>query len=75
MTPDAKPRPPRRHPFFRRPLPPLWFGVIVLASLILFNLVTSSGRGETLDYSAFKTLLSQGRVAEVELAPDIVRGT
>jgi len=48
---------------------------MILASLILFNLVTSSGRAETLDYSAFKTLLTQGRVAEVELAPDIVRGT
>jgi cell division protease FtsH len=48
---------------------------MVLASLILFNLVTSTGHGDTLDYSAFKTLLSQGRVAEVELAPDVVRGT
>jgi cell division protease FtsH len=74
MTPEANPRPPRRRPPFRRPLASLWFGAAILAVLVLFNLVTSSGRRETLDYSEFKSLLAQGRIAEVELGPERVRG-
>jgi cell division protease FtsH len=74
MTPEANTRPPRRRPSFRRPLTSLWFGAAILAVLLLFNLITSSGRRETLDYSDFKSLLAQGRIAEVELGPERVRG-
>ncbi len=74
MTPDASPRPPRRASPFRRPLSSLWFGAGLLAVVVLFSLVTSTSRGETLDYSAFKSLLAQGRIAEVELGPELVRG-
>ncbi len=72
--PDANPRPPRRRPSFRRPLPPLWFGLSIRAVLVLFNVLASHGRGNTIDYSAFKTLLAEGRIAEVELGPEMVRG-
>jgi cell division protease FtsH len=74
MNPDPTPRPPRRRSPFRRPLSSLWFGAGILAVLVLFNLITSTNRGETLDYSAFKSLLAQGRIAEVELGPEFVRG-
>ncbi len=74
MTPDTNPRPPRRRPLFRRPVPSLWFAAGILAVLVLFNLITSTNRGETLDYSAFKSLLAQGRIADVELGPELVRG-
>ena len=74
MTPDANPRPPLRRSPFRRPLSALWFGAGILAVVVLFNLLTSASRGETLDYSAFKSLLAQGRIAEVELGLEFVRG-
>ena len=74
MKPDPTPRPPRHRSPFRRPLSSLWFGAGILAVLVLFNLITSTNRGETLDYSAFKSLLAQGRIAQVELGPELVRG-
>ena len=74
MKPDLTPRPPRRRSPFRRPLSSLWFGAGILAVLVLFNLITSTNRGETLDYSAFKSLLAQGRIAQVQLGPELVRG-
>jgi cell division protease FtsH len=74
MKPDSTPRAPHRRSPFRRPLSSLWFGAGILAVLVLFNLITSTNSGETLDYSAFKLLLAQGRIAQVELGPELVRG-
>ena len=73
MKSEITPRPPRPRAF-RRPFSPLWFAAAVLAALVLVNLVMGSDRGATLDYSEFKSLLAQGRIAEVELGTERVRG-
>jgi cell division protease FtsH len=74
MKSEVTPRPPRRRPTFRRPFSPLWVAAAILAALVLVNLLATPDRGETLDYSEFKSLLAQGRIAEVELGPERVRG-
>jgi cell division protease FtsH len=49
---------------------------VVLALLLVANLTSSVlQRGDTLDYSAFKSLLAQGQIVEVELSTNTVRGT
>jgi cell division protease FtsH len=75
MTPNANGRPPRRRASLRRPFSPIWFGVLLFAMLLLVQGVFSVlRRGETLDYSAFKSLLSQDRIVEVRLGRDDVQG-
>ncbi|ODS54478.1 MAG: cell division protein FtsH [Acidobacteria bacterium SCN 69-37] len=59
----------------RGPISPLWFGAVLFGLLLLANaLSTSLSRAESLDYSAFKSLLAQGRVAEVQISTDVIRG-
>jgi len=63
------PRPPRRA------LSPIWVTVSFLAVFLLVNIVSSALRdGKALEYSEFKSLLQQGRVAEVTLSPESIRG-
>ncbi len=63
------PRPPRRA------LSPVWVTVSFLAVFLLVNIVSSALRdGKALEYSEFKSLLQQGRVVEVTLSPESIRG-
>jgi cell division protease FtsH len=49
--------------------------VSFLAVFLLVNIVSSALRdGKALEYSEFKSLLQQGRVAEVTLSPESIRG-
>jgi cell division protease FtsH len=78
MSPEAQPRPParRRPPQGRRTVSPLWLGVGLFGLFLLINLVATSLRqGQTIDYSQFKTYLAQGRIAEVVVSDDTIRGT
>jgi cell division protease FtsH len=69
------PRQPRRPALFGRQLSPLWFGVVLLGVLLIANAASTLLRqGESLEYSKFKGLLAQGRVTEVQLSKDQVRG-
>jgi hypothetical protein len=75
MTRDSDKKPPRRPGPFRGPFSPLWFGAVLFALLLIANaLSTTFNRTETLDYSAFKSLLAQGRIAEVQLGLETIRG-
>jgi cell division protease FtsH len=75
MTPSTNTRPPRRRGPLRRTLSPMWFAVLFFGLLLLVQGVFSVlGQGETLDYSAFKSLLNQDRVVEVRLSPDRLTG-
>src|SRR5262252_6429480 len=63
------PRPPRRM------FSPVWVTVSFLAVFLLVNLVSAALRdGKALEYSEFKSLLQQGRVVEVTLSPESIRG-
>jgi cell division protease FtsH len=54
----------------------VWFGTVLLALLVVGNLTSSMLQpGDSLDYSAFKSLLAQGQIVEVELSANRVRGT
>ena len=75
MTQDSNQKPPRRPGLFGRPISPLWFGAVLFALLLIANLFSASmNKAETLDYSAFKSLLAQGQIAEVQLSVDTIRG-
>jgi hypothetical protein len=65
----------RRRPPGRRPISPVWFGVGLLALFLLINLASGAFKeGKPLEYSEFKSLLAQGRVAEVVVSEDSIRG-
>ncbi len=76
MTREPNPKqPPRRPGAFRGSISPLWFGAVLFGLLLLANaLSTTLNPTEPLDYSAFKSLLSQGRIAEVQISTDTIRG-
>ena len=70
--PRARRRPP---PTTRRPVSPVWVGLGLLVLLMLFNLVAAALReGSALQYSEFKSYLTQGRVSEVVIGADAIRG-
>jgi cell division protease FtsH len=56
-------------------LSPIWFGVALFGVLLVANLATAFlHQGETLDYSAFKSLLAQGQIVQVQLSKDQITG-
>jgi cell division protease FtsH len=77
MSSDATPRPPRRRRTPRkRSFSPLWLGALLVGLLLLANLTSSIVQDdETIDYSAFKSLLAQGQVVEIQLGPETIEGT
>src|SRR5690606_7288566 len=76
MTRDQNPKPPRRPGLFPGRVSPLWFAAVLFGLLLLANVFSSAfDQTETLDYSAFKSLLAQGRVAEAELGTELITGT
>ena len=69
---ESRPRP--RLPL-RRPVSPIWFGVIFFGLVVLGQLAFALLRQtQTLDYSQFKTLLAQGQIVELRLSRDTVQG-
>jgi cell division protease FtsH len=60
----------------RRPFSPIWFGAGIFVLLVIIQMVGASlGKGKTLDYSEFKSQLTQGRLAEVVIGVDTIHGT
>ncbi|MFI5178338.1 MAG: ATP-dependent zinc metalloprotease FtsH [Vicinamibacterales bacterium] len=79
MSPETNgPSPLRRNPAPRPPrrlFSPVWLIASFFALFLLVNLVTSTLRdGKALEYSEFKSLLQQGRVVEVTLSDESIRG-
>jgi cell division protease FtsH len=70
-------------PLRRRPTPkpprrvfsPMWLTLSFFAAFLLVNLVSTMLQGgKVLEYSEFKSLLQQGRVVEVTLSDEAIRG-
>jgi cell division protease FtsH len=55
--------------------PPFWYWLLVPAVFILFQAVAAFQAGQPLAYSEFKQLLHAGKVSEVTLSDDAIRGT
>jgi cell division protease FtsH len=77
MTPQNPDRQsPRRRPPFGRSFSPLWLGVSLFALLLLANVFSAAlNQAQTLQYSQFKELLKQGRIADATIGPETIRGT
>jgi len=74
QRPSRQPNRPRTPP--KQTLSPLWIGVGLIGLFLLVNLFASSLQtGRALQYSEFKSLLSQGQVTEVVIGVDTIRGT
>ncbi|HSG00245.1 MAG TPA: ATP-dependent zinc metalloprotease FtsH [Vicinamibacterales bacterium] len=74
QRPPRQPNRPRTPP--KQPFSPLWIGVSLVGLFLLVNLFSSSLQsGRALQYSEFKSLLSQGQVTEVVIGIDTIRGT
>jgi len=53
----------------------MWFGVALFGVLLIANVASAFlKQGQSLDYSAFKTLLAQGQIVEVQLSKDSITG-
>jgi cell division protease FtsH len=75
-TPEQEGRPsgPRR-PAASRTFSPLWLVAGLLVLLVIVNgLAAVVGQGEEIQYSQFKTLVNEGRVTDVVITTDRIRG-
>ncbi|MEJ5376537.1 MAG: ATP-dependent zinc metalloprotease FtsH [bacterium] len=64
----------------RKKIPPkthfsLWYFLIVISVLILFQNLYLAGQTQTIPYSQFKSLVTQGKVDQVIIEPDVITGT
>src|SRR5689334_7117009 len=72
-TPER--RPPVRRTSPLRPTSSMWFMAGLIGLFLVLSLVSNTLRdGEVLQYSQFKTLVSQGRIVELTISTDMVRG-
>jgi cell division protease FtsH len=75
QTPENRPGGSRRRPPVGRSISPLWLGLALFGLLVIVNIFSAAlGRGKSLQYSEFKTLVSQGRVTELTLGVESIRG-
>ena len=69
-----KPRGERRA-FPRRSGGSIWYGLAILLLLALAQTYFLVPTGKTVPYSEFKALLREGKVAEVTVSEETIRGT
>jgi cell division protease FtsH len=75
-TPEEQRPGQRRTPARVRSLSPFWFaGGLVLLMLLVNVISTVLREGETVEYSQFKTLLSEDRVQNLTITADSIRGS
>jgi cell division protease FtsH len=76
-TPTQDQRPGERRPSAQaRSISPFWLAGGLLLLVLLVNVVMSGIRdGETIQYSQFKILLNEDRIATVTMTTDAIRGT
>jgi cell division protease FtsH len=53
----------------------LWYFLIAMSVIILFQNLYLAGQTQIIPYSQFKTLVGQGRVEQVVIEPDAITGT
>ena len=58
-----------------RPSSSLWYGLAVLLVLVVAQTYFLTPTGREVSYSEFKTLLKEGKVAEVTIGEQVLRGT
>jgi len=79
MTPSTRPGLPNprgeRRAASRRPTGSIWYGLGILLLLALVQTYFLVPGGRSMSYSEFKTLLKEGKVAEVVVGEDTIRGT
>ena len=74
-TPNSDSRQGGRRPPVGRTFSPLWLGAGLLLIMVLVNVVsTALTQGDTVQYSQFKSLLNEGRIADVVISTDTIRG-
>lgn len=59
----------------RRPAGSVWYGLALLLLLVLAQTYFLAPVGRQLSYSEFKTLLKEGKVADVTVGEDTIRGS
>ena len=64
-----------RRPFPRRPGSSIWYGLAILLLLALAQTYFLVPGGKQVSYSEFKQLLKDGKIADVTVAEDTIRGT
>jgi cell division protease FtsH len=64
-----------RRAFPRRPGGSIWYGLAILLLLALAQTYFLVPSGKQISYSEFKQLLKDGKIAEVTVAEDTIRGT
>jgi cell division protease FtsH len=64
-----------RRAFPRRSGGSIWYGLAILLLLVLAQTYFVFPGGKQISYSEFKALLKEGKVAEVTVAEDTIRGT
>ncbi len=53
----------------------LWYFIVAISLLILFQNIYVAGQVKIIPYSDFKRLIAQDRVAQVVIEPDVISGT
>src|SRR4051812_27544698 len=64
-----------RRAFPRRPSGSMWYGVALLALLGVAQVYFLVPAGRQIPYSEFKSLLKDGKIAEVTVAEETIRGS
>ncbi len=65
---------PRQHPLAKRPSS-LWYGLALLLVLGIAQAYYMTPPGRSIPYSEFKTLVKGGKIAELTIGDQLVRGT
>ena len=72
----ASPRPaPRSKPLGGRPSSPLWYGLALLLVLGMAQAYYMTPPGRSIPYSEFKALVKSGKIAELSIGDQLIRGT
>jgi cell division protease FtsH len=76
MTPTQPPERKTRRPRTpARPFSALWAAAALFGLLLVANVVnTALTQGSPIEYSQFKSYLTQGQISEVTLGPEVIRG-
>src|SRR5918911_1714737 len=64
-----------QRPLGTRPASSLWYGLAFLLVLFLAQMWYLAPAGRAIPYSDFKTLVKDGKVADVVIGEQIIRGT
>jgi len=73
-TAPTRPNPRGKGPLATRPSP-LWYGLAILLVLGLVQAYFMAPQGRSIPYSEFKTLVKSGKIADLSIGDQLIRGT